>query len=387
MKNVLIVTASTGAGHNQAANNLKKEFEEKGMSVHIVDMFKTTSRGMNMIVADGYKILATKLPKTYGVIYKTADKKHFNRIIARNVFIATELRLKKVIRNTVPDLIISTHPFGAPIIGALKEKRKVDAPFIQIVTDFKAHYTYIHPYVDVYITASEYTKNSLVERGISKDKIFAYGIPTKDEFKVSKVRQFSSDKPFELLIMGGSMGLKPMEEAVKELLKIPERLKLTVVCGKNESLVEHLNKDLRAFIEDGHLKVLGFVDNVHELMEEADLIISKPGGLTTTEAINKCIPMIIPFAIPGQEQENTSFLVEHEMAIEVKDIKELHHHIKSLVDQPEYYQRMVNNMLDLSKSYSVDKIIDLAMDMMNEPARFFLATHRVDSSSKERHNQ
>lgn len=365
MKTVLILTASTGAGHNQAAQNLKTEFEKQDIHVEVVDMFKATSKSMNVILEDGYKLLATKLPKAYGVIYRSSDKRYFNRLFSSNFFIATELRVKRVIRKTQPSLVISTHPFGAPVMGNLKSKGKTSVPFIQIVTDFKAHYTYVHPNVDAYITASEYTKQSLVIRGIAAHRIFTYGIPTKAVFQKTNPRLFSEDKPFELLVMGGSMGLKPMELSVMALLKSPDKLKLTVVCGQNENLLNTLKSKCRDAIDSGHLKLLGYVDNIHELMEEADVIVTKPGGLTTTEAINKCIPMIIPFAIPGQEQENTSFLVEHQMAIEVNNIDELNAHIRTLIDNPENYQQMVNNMVALSKSYSLEHIITMAMQMID----------------------
>lgn len=368
MKSIIIVTASTGAGHNQAAANLKLKFESQGIYVHIVDMFKSTSKSMNTLVADGYKLLATRLPKAYGMIYKSADNRSFNRFVSKNVFLATEYRLKWIFNEFKPDLVISTHPFGAPIVGKLKEKGKITVPFVQIVTDFKAHYAYIHPQVDIYITASQYTANSLIERGIHHSKVFAYGIPTKEEFTTAKPREFSSDKPFNMLIMGGSMGLNAMARALDQLLRVKQNLKLTVVCGKNEELYQQFSHDYRAQIKTGQLAVLGFVDNIYELMDNADLIVSKPGGLTTTEAIQKCIPMIIPFAIPGQEQENTQFLVENQMAIEVQAVEDLYHHIEMLINDREYYQKMVVNMLSLSKTYSVDAIIKLCVDLIEGKA-------------------
>ncbi len=364
MKCIIILTASTGAGHNQAAANLKRIFEEQGIYVHIVDMFKSTGKGMNMLIADGYKILATKMPKAYGIFYKSSDHKTFNKVVFRNVFLATELRLKWIINEFKPAMIISTHPFGAPIIGKLKDKGSINLPFVQIVTDFKAHYAYIQNSIDAYVVASQFTADSLIERGIDSKKIHVYGIPTREEFMRKRSRQFSSDKPFRLLIMGGSMGLQSMKSAVDNLLTVNKKLQLVVVCGKNAVLAEQLASEHKAEIANGKLEVHGFVDNIHELMDQSDLIISKPGGLTTTEAIHKCIPMIIPFAIPGQEEENTNFMVENEMAIEVQDIDKLQHHIESLIDDVAQYEKMVDNMLNLSKSYSVDAIIEMCVGMI-----------------------
>ena len=360
MSKIMILTASTGAGHNQAAYNLKVALEAQGDQVLIVDIFKATSKSINTIVTDGYHLLATKLPSAYGLMYKTSDKKYFNSIFAKHFFLATEIRLKKILKSIAPDLIISTHPFGAPIIGGLKKRGKVSLPFLQIITDFKAHYTYVHHYVDAYVTASDFTKQSLVHRGIPEHRIYVYGIPTKPDFQMQRTREFSNDRPFELLVMGGSMGLKPMAKSVETLIKLPEKLNITVVCGQNEHLKNSLIHKCSEAIEKGHLKILGFVDNIHELMDDADIIISKPGGLTTTEAIHKCIPMIIPFAIPGQEQENTAFLVENEMALEVQDVNALYSHIQSLIDNPQLYQRMVTNMELLSRQYSIEHVVQLA---------------------------
>ncbi len=365
MKSIIIVTASTGAGHNQAANSLKERFEERGIYVHIVDMFKATSKGINALISDGYKILATKLPKAYGAFYKSSDRKVINKTIFKNAFLATELRLKWIFNEFQPDLIISTHPFGAPIIGKLKEKGKINIPFVQIVTDFKAHYAYIHEQVDAYIAASNFTADSLTQKGIAPQKVHVYGIPAREAFTQKNYRKFSKDRPFQLLIMGGSMGLKAIEEAVAVLLTFEKKLKLVVVCGNNRDLYDKLQRRYAEQIDSSRLEVLGFVDTVHELMDKSDLIISKPGGLTTTEAIHKSIPMIIPFAIPGQEQENTNFLVENEMAIEVQDMTELHDHIELLIDDVERYQKMVENMTRLAKLYSVDAIIDLCSSLID----------------------
>lgn len=364
MKCVIILTASTGAGHNQAAANLKLQFEARGIYVHIVDMFKSTGKGINAFISDGYKILATKLPKAYGMVYKSSDSKMANKTLFRNVFMATELRLKWIINEFKPDLLIATHPFGAPIIGKLKKKGRIDLPYVQIVTDFKAHYTYIHDSVDAYVVASQFTAQSLIDKGIAASKIHTYGIPTRREFMQKRERKFSPDQPFRLLIMGGSMGLQSIEQAVEQLLKVDKKLCLTVVCAKNETLRARLNSRYRKAVDKGQLEVYGFVSNIDELMDQSDLIISKPGGLTTTEAIHKSIPMIIPFAIPGQEEENTTFLVENEMAIEVQDIDKLHHHIERLIDDVDQYEKMVQNMLNLSKSYSVDAILELCIEMM-----------------------
>ena len=162
MSKILILTASTGAGHNQAANNLKREFEEKSHEVIIVDLFKSTDKAMNAVITEGYNFFAKIVPDAYGFIYNLLDKKKLNDYLLKNAFILIEKRISRKMKEIEPDIIISTHPFGVPIICALKQKNKTNVPFIQVVTDFKAHYTYVDQNVDAYITASEFTRDIIV---------------------------------------------------------------------------------------------------------------------------------------------------------------------------------------------------------------------------------
>lgn len=366
MSKILILTASTGAGHNQAANNLCREFEEKSHEVMIVDLFKSTDKAMNAVITEGYNFFAKIVPDAYGFIYNLLDKKQLNDYLLKNAFILIEKRISRKIKEIQPDIVISTHPFGVPIISALKQKNKTNIPFIQVVTDFKAHYTYVDKHVDAYITASEFTREGLIERGIEANKIYSYGIPTKEEFQTKPDRVFDANNTFKLLVMGGSMGLKPMEDSVDILINSDLNIHMSVVCGNNETLKNKLTEKFKQKIEEGHLEVVGFINNVHEYMDHCNLIITKPGGLTTTEAINKCIPMLIPFAIPGQEQENTSFMVENKMALEIREVSQLPMYIRQLIQEPQIYMEMVKNMTELSSTYSIDKIIDLAEKLMGE---------------------
>lgn len=359
----LILTASTGQGHNQAANNLKIEIEKNNSSALILDLF-TNNLKFNFTkntIEKGYDILASKIPDAYGLLYNVSNNKFLNPILLKNIFIYSELTIIKTIKKYKPDIIISTHPFAVPIISRIKEIFKINIPFIQVVTDFKAHYTYVDKNVQAYIVASDYTKNSLIEKGVSDEKIHVFGIPIKEEFlNTEKIKKDN----FKILIMGGSMGLKDMEKSVEILLNSNLDIKIIVVCGKNISLYKKLNKKFINKIIEGKAKILGYTNKISQFMDECKLIITKPGGLTTSEAINKKLPMIIPFTIPGQEQENANFLTEENVAIEINDIEILPKYIKNLIDNKEIYQNMVNNMEKLSKCYRTENIIKLAENLI-----------------------
>lgn len=358
MKKLLILTASTGAGHNQAANSLSQAFMEKGYYVNKYDFLKEGDKFLNLVVADGYDFLAKSMPRIYGNIYKLSDTKEINNRLLKKYPKRLEHKLINFIKESNPDIIIGTHPFSVAVIGKLKGKGLIDIPFISIVTDFKAHYAYIDNYVDAYITASEYTKTTLMDRDVPEDKVFSYGIPVKKEF-YSVPKEINQDKDFSILMMSGSMGLKGIGEVLKELIKNKNKLKLTVVCGNNEDLYESLSNKYLNYSGNISFNILGFTEEVPRLMSESHIIISKPGGLTVSEALICKLPLIIPFAIPGQEEENSQFLVNVGAAIALDDISDLNSIIDKLIEKPEIIERMKDNIEKISRTNSMEEIIEL----------------------------
>lgn len=353
----LVLTASTGAGHNQAAKNLKIEIEKEEDTCIIFDLFKRPHNKDGFMVKS-YEIMALAFPDAYNFMYNISNNKYINNVVFKNAFMAVCFNLKKVIDKEKPNIIIATHPFAVAIVSRLKEIFNIDITFIQIITDFKAHYTYIDKDVDAYITASDYTKDSIIQKGINENRVYTYGIPVNDEFRTTNFENRINNK--NILIMGGSLGINDMEYSVELILEKNMDVFLTIICGKNTSLQKRLTKNLKKHIISGRAKIYGFTDKINELMDESKLIITKPGGLTSSEAINKGLPMIIPFSFVGQEIENTSFLVESNVALEIKNIKDLPEYINLLMTDDEYYNNMINNMKNMSKNYSTKAIIDLS---------------------------
>ncbi|MDZ7547975.1 MGDG synthase family glycosyltransferase, partial [Clostridium perfringens] len=215
MKKILILTTSTGEGHNQAASSISSSFEKSGYEIIRHDFLKNNSKILTRLFITGYEISASLFPKTYGVGYKITDTKFTNKLLSI-VFSFTRKKLLKLINSTNPDIILVTHPFAVNIMGSLKRKG-LDKPTIVIVTDFKAHSTYIDKNIDAYITASEYTRKELSNRGIDSRIIFPFGIPVKDEFLENNfdVKTAKNDDYFNILLMSGSMGLKNISYVLK----------------------------------------------------------------------------------------------------------------------------------------------------------------------------
>lgn len=363
-KNVLIFTASTGQGHNAAAESLEKELTFQGYEVFTIEPTREVSKSLNTFIADGYKVLATRLPKMYGTLYKLSNYRKTNNQIAKLLKKALEEKIYNLICSYDATLVISTHPLIVNVISTLKERGKVDVPFISVVTDYQAHQSYIHQYVDAYIAGSEHTKNSLIKKGISEDKIYTYGIPIRREFH-NKIRLYEKEHYFTVLIMGGSMGVNGIKKALKNLLEVQYPIKITVVCGNNKALKKTLLNKYINYDGDKKIEILGYSNNIPDIMDEIDVIITKPGGVTVTEALVKEIPMIIPYYLPGQEKENTQIL-NKAGAAKSASVKELKNIIEEFIKNPEQLQQMKDNIKEIIKTHSLDSTVHLAISLIEE---------------------
>jgi len=368
MSKVLILTASTGAGHNQAAKSLQLKYERVGHQVQIVDILKETHRAYDKVIGEGYEFVAANMPEVYKAMYEVADMKAFNKLVNRYGLPGVNLKLNKIIKGSRPDIIIATHPFAVGIVTALKRKREIEAIFISVVTDFRAHFAYYSQLVDAYIVGSDYTKQSLVSKGIPEHKIHPFGIPINLAFLDGEVKKLQSRKteeqmPFNVLVMAGSMGVSKIADVIKEVV-MNESYRVKVVCGKNEKLYETIHEQYKNYIDGDRVVVYGFTREIPKLMSEADVLITKPGGLTTTEALQKSVPMIIPFAIPGQEEENAEFLETQGVAMRGSTPEAIGCCVEVLYKERGLHNRMVRQMQEISKDYSIDSIIELSENLL-----------------------
>lgn len=359
MKTALILSASFGGGHNKAANNLKNKLMEENYKVEIVDVLKETSEKVDNLMIESYLAIINKTPDLYGVLYKTSNSftQSLNQSILTKPFSSfLSNKLIPIVEELQPDIIIGTHVFAIRIVEYLKSKEIFNGQFISIITDYITHKMYYSSAVDYYIVASEFTKDKMVAQGLKKDRILTYGIPIDDEFKVkvSKKRE-----GFNILTMFGALGMDDFSDYIMPLLEIAEDVKMTMVCGKNEELKEKLSHKYSLFINQGRLEIIGYTTEINKLMEEHQIIITKPGGLTVTEAIIKNIPIVVPFFIPGQEQENLEFLIEEEIGVFAEDVDGIVKEVKKFYKNPRKIEYMSENMKELSNNFSVENIINL----------------------------
>lgn len=359
MSNIVIFTGSTGAGHTLAARSLKEALDEKGHNVTIIDGFKKSGKFLSTTIEKGYKDLVEYLPELYRRVYQSFDKPSpYYDLTLSALRKYMQGQLIPEIKKLNPDLVVSTHPLVTNVLGQLKEENALPYPVLAFVTDFKIHEAYINPSIDAYVVATPYTKESMRGKGIMGDRIYPYGIPVRPEFKEHK--DLRDPDVFSILLMGGSLGSSQMKKTLKSLLKAQVPLKIRVVCGTNKKLRKSITELLTEYPSyQKDVYVYGFVDDISGLMDQSDVLITKPGGLTASEAITKNIPMIIAYAYPGQEEENAQYLVEMGMALLVAKPKELGGVISFLTRNRYILNNMRRIMREVSDNQSIDKTVAL----------------------------
>ena len=393
-KKVLIMSASTGGGHNRAARAIKEELESRtinDMSIEceIVDSLKLVNNTMDKVISRGYEKSAIYTPKAYGSVYRLSE----TNLASKNEFKGNPLtslmarKFKHLLNDSKPDLIIGTHPFPMIALSTLKKHNtlnslslsetfskssKVDIPpMISVLTDYTTHSTWIQNEIDYYIVGHKYVKELLVYEGVNKDKVKDFGIPVEKSFMQHRDREtvlnelgLATDK-LTVPLMGGSFGAGNIKETLEELLTVDRDFQILVITGRNEHLKDKLSKMLNSTVHDKNICLLGYTNKMNDILASIDVLISKPGGLTTTEALLSDVPMIVPYFIPGQEEENLDFLTNCGAALRTTKKYSLPVLLKVLIDDPSRLDILKENIKSIKKFNSAVNISDLVVDVLS----------------------
>jgi processive 1,2-diacylglycerol beta-glucosyltransferase len=364
-KKAYIFTVTAGAGHLKAGEALYKMFIEKFLDwdVEIFDVLDYSNTLFRKRYAKSYNQIIDTMPELWGIIYEKTDNTKISKRIAgiRNFFNSINARkMINLIKKNPPDVAICTHFLPAEILSGLSRKKEIEFPWACVVTDFEVHGFWMYENTDLYIVPTELAKHQLIRNNIPEERVVVLGIPISPEFSIEKDRS-SIIKKMELqmdlktiLVMSGGFGFGPVENIVRYIDNIEDDFQIIIVAGKNKELESNLKKI--NFIK--HTKVLGFVDNIDELLTISDLLVSKPGGLTTSEALSKGVPMVIVNAIPGQESRNSDFLMENGVAIGVASPEDIGFKIKELLREDGRIEKMKDNARRLSKPKATENIIN-----------------------------
>lgn len=368
MKKVLIFYASYGGGHLNAAKSINEYIlnNYKDINVELIDCMKYVNKTIEKVTTAAYREMAKKAPWVWGKIYNDSQKGPLAHISSRSNKIMA-IKLLQLLREQNPDLIISTHPFGSQMCSYLKRKGKISAKIATIMTDFAPHDQWLvgSDFTDYYFVANEKMKNYLINTGISNEKVFVSGIPLSNRFLQHYNRQdilndfeLEDNKKNILFFGGGEFGLGKTRTFTifESFIKNCNNMQIIAVAGKNEKMKETFTEIVKKNNAQDYVRVLDFTNKVPELMSISDLVVTKPGGMTTTESLASGLPMVIINPIPGQEEENAEFLESKGIAIWIKNDTSIDEIIHYLFSNPDTLKKMKENTKLLAKPYSTRDI-------------------------------
>lgn len=373
MKKILIFYASYGGGHLSAANSIKECLETNytNIQIEVIDCIRYINRMLNKVTTGAYNEMAKDIPNLWGKVYAGSQKgllssvsKETNKLMARKLF--------KLIIEYKPDLIISTHPFSTQMVSYLKRKGYLNCELATILTDFSMHTQWLvgHEYGNYFFVANDKMREQLINYGVKENKIYVTGIPLSSKFKrkidnkeTFKLFNLNPEKKTILFFGGGEFGLgkeKTVQILDALIRSIPE-YQIVAISGKNEKMKKKFEEVVKYENAEERVRVLEFTDKVPELMRISTMVVTKPGGLTTSESLASGLPMLVISPIPGQEEENAQFLEEKGVGIWIKKDQNPDEIIKNLFNDEDKINQMREKVKELAKKDSTENICKILL--------------------------
>lgn len=380
-RKVLLMYITKVSGHRQATMAIQRALRQLDSDVECpsINGFGYTYPILETIVNQAYMSVIKTTPKVWDYMYD--NPKVFRRSEGIKNFLhkTSHQKIAKLFPKYNPDTIVCTQAFPCGMVADYKRAHRLDFTLIGVLTDYAPHSYWINEGVDYYIVPSEDTRDRFIKKGVNPDAIKVYGIPIRAKFAAQLDKRpiaarlgLDLDRPV-ILIMGGGQGLGPIKQVVKSLMKLKTDLQMIVLTGVNKKLVKWLGKETKKSPQ----KILyyDYVNNVDELMEVANLIVTKPGGMTTSECLAKGLPMVIVNPLPGQEMRNTDFLIQHGIAIRIDRTNDIGEEIELLLKSPERLAAMRKAAYDQGKPHAALDVARLILEhgpgagSMKEPAK------------------
>ena len=374
---VLILSASAGAGHLRAAEAVEKAFVRAGAAreVRNLDVLQYTNPLFRRIYSKTYLDMVNTMPEVLGWLYDRLDDPDQDDRLRLALDKLNARPLIKELEHYQPEFIVCTHFMPAAIISWLKAKGRLSARQAVVVTDFDVHAFWLCRHYEHYFVALDETRAHLVELGVPGSKVSVTGIPIdpvfsapKDQAAMRRKHGLDVDRT-TVLVSAGGFGVGRVETVLSELEKLKHPAQVVAVCGRNRELFETLSARPAARRADAtvRIKPLGFTTEMDELMAAADLIVGKPGGLTTSESLARGLVMVIVNPIPGQEERNADHLLEEGVAIRCNNLPVLAYKIDRLLDDPARLSTMRANAKRLGHPDSAGDVVSRLLALRDEP--------------------
>lgn len=350
-KRILILHVRAGAGHERAARAVATAIERlaPGAVASVHDALDFSSRFLRTTYASSYNRVVARAPRVWGVVYKRTAHPYDSWRQRLRTWLAVwgSPGYQEVIGRFKPDVILCTQFLPAEVLATWREKTKLSVPVATAITDFAIHPVWVYRGMDRYFVASESVREELVDTGlVAPERIDVTGVPIDPRFAVpipsGEARGLLGLDPdpsrLTLLLVGGGFGWGPLEGMLEVVLDLPSSVQALVIAGRNEELRVRVTERIRG--HEGRIKVHGFTDRMDLFMAASDLIVGKSGGLTSSEAMARGVPLLVYRPIPGQEERNCDFLQESGAAVRVHDLDELHYRLHHFIANPEHVERM-----------------------------------------------
>lgn len=365
-KKILLLSVSAGAGHQRAAEAIRSAalLKDSQFDVLHLDAMEFVTAGFRKIYTDFYIKLVNKAPALWGYLYHASNEAQSDSTtekLRRALERLNARSLLKAIEEFQADAIICTHFLPAEMLSREIRKQRLRCPVWVQVTDFDLHRMWVHEHMAGYFAASEEVADRMLENGIPAEKIHVTGIPIMPAFQ-QKLERASCAPEFGLqaerttiLLMGGGAGLGGLDQVAARLLSQQPDFQLIALAGKNAAALQALQT--LALRYPGRLFPQGFTNQVERLMACSDLVITKPGGLTTSECLALGLPMIVNSPIPGQEERNADFLLEQGVALKAYDDISLAYRVKHLLNDTARLSAMRSRAKALGKPDAAARVL------------------------------
>lgn len=339
---VLLLTACYGGGHIHAARELETAFSAcyPQLRVETMDfMAQMIGPWMDKRIQLTYISLLKYAPSLYRDFYHLTDNSSISPLWQRRINRLGFTHMGRYLRSNPPQVMVSLYSIPAGVVDELKERKLHNIPLATVITDHTAHNQWVHPHTDLYLVPSPPVKEELIERGISQDRIEVTGIPIDPAFgQQSNKRELRrelglKEDLFTVLVLGGAFGnWEGMRRICTHLATFPLPIQVVIVTGKDFKMKEKLSPIVSETCCPMYIQ--GFVDDMPAWMGAADILISKAGGITVSEAMASALPLLIYCPIPGQEEANVRYLVGAGAAIVADDIAQLINELEQLIRHP-----------------------------------------------------
>lgn len=383
---ILVLHASVGAGHTRAAKAAAAALAARApeAEISVVDALDLARPLFSRLYGKGYLQLVEKAPALFGMLFELTDRKPRRGLgdgLRRAVQRWGAAGLLDLLERGGWDAVVHTHFLAPELAAALKRAGRLDAAQLVVVTDYDAHRIWAHEGVDRYCVAGPAAAASLRGHGVDPDSVVTTGIPIDPAFaspasRDAALAEFGLSGAYPVVVQAsGGHGVGPVEEVYRSLLASTIPSEIVVVCGRNEAAKARL-----ASIKPPHrhrVRLLGFTERMRWLMAAADLLVTKPGGLTVSEALSCGLPMALVSPIPGQEERNADYLLENGAAVKAATPAALAGKVEALLSDPRRLAAMRRRAKALGHPRAGEAVAAQALELLRGRAQAAAKTDRT----------